>query len=70
MSLLVWRDGAHFDRFSDRPCVLCGGSTPLRSHKREPVHKVCAESWNEANPGETRFVSDAQPRRSDGDDHA
>jgi hypothetical protein len=29
------------------------------------VHKVCAERWNEANPGELhkgRFVSDARPR--------
>ncbi len=47
-----------------------GATPPLRSHQREPVHKARAEDWNEANPGETRFVSDAQPRRSDGDVHA
>lgn len=61
--LLQWRDSYHFDRRGDLPCALCGGDTPMRSHQGEPVHKVCAEAWNEAHPGEPRFVSDAQPRR-------
>ncbi|MER0481375.1 hypothetical protein ABR737_24060 [Streptomyces sp. Edi2] len=47
MPLLDWRDGKHFDPHQDLPCVLCGGPTPMRSHDREPVHKVCAETWNE-----------------------
>jgi len=70
MPLLVWRDSAHFDHRGDRPCVLCGQDTPLRSHQREPVHKVCAEDWTETNPDQIRFVSDAQPRRTDSDVHA
>jgi len=66
-ALLVWRDSCHFDHWADLPCVLCGSPTPLRSHKKEPVHKVCAEAWNQANPrelGKGRFVSDAQTRRT------
>jgi hypothetical protein len=70
MPLLIWRDSFHFDHRGDQECVLCGGDTPMRSHQREPVHKVCAEAWNEANPGETRFVSDAQPRRNGADVHS
>jgi hypothetical protein len=71
--LLVWLDGSHYDHRGDLPCVLCGGDTPLRSHQREPVHKCCAERWNEENPRELhkgRFVSDAQPRRGDRAVHA
>lgn len=60
--LLDWHAAAHFDHRSDRPCVLCGRPTPLR-HGREPVHKVCAETWQAANPNQIRFVSDTQARR-------
>lgn len=41
--LLVWRDSCHFNRWEDASCVLCDRPTPLRSHKGEAVHKVCAE---------------------------
>ncbi|WP_031011746.1 hypothetical protein [Streptomyces sp. NRRL F-5727] len=54
--LKKWRDGRHFGQ--PAPYVLCGTTTPLRSHAKEPVHKVCAELWNTAHPGENRFVSD------------
>lgn len=70
MALLIWREATHFDHRGDLPCVLCGGPTPLRSHQREPAHKVCAETWAAQHPGETRFVSDAQPRGSHSDAHA
>ncbi|MER7111912.1 hypothetical protein [Streptomyces sp. NPDC000229] len=56
VQLLNWRHGPHFG--PPAPCVLCGTTTPLRSHVKEPVHKVCAELWNSRHPGETRFVSD------------
>lgn len=59
---LDWRAAAHYDARGDRPCVLCSRPTPLRSHRREPVHKVCAEFWQAAHPEEIRFVSDVQPR--------
>lgn len=59
---LVWRDHRHYDHRGDRPCVLCGRPTPLRSHKGEPAHKVCAEAWLAQNPGNLRFVSDASSR--------
>ncbi|MET9077904.1 hypothetical protein ABZX95_38475 [Streptomyces sp. NPDC004232] len=76
--LLDWRDGRHFDRFQDLPCVLCGSPTPMRSHSSEPVHKACAEAWLTANPVEARlgrFASDLKPKspsRSNGRgrDHA
>ena len=61
---LDWREPHHFDHRGDKPCVLCGHDTPFRSHKREPVHKVCAEDWNRRHPHETRFVTDYQPRRA------
>ncbi|MFE5513991.1 hypothetical protein ACFQ9J_26005 [Streptomyces sp. NPDC056529] len=65
--LLDRHDASHFAR-SER-CVLCGSTTPLRSHDGEPVHKTCAESWNAEHPGEIRFVSD--PLKSGkGRDHA
>ncbi|MFI1973711.1 hypothetical protein [Streptomyces wedmorensis] len=51
---LDWGDSAHFDHTRDRPCCLCGRPTPMRSHAAEPVHKVCAEAWNAAHPGEPR----------------
>ncbi|MGW1550616.1 hypothetical protein [Streptomyces sp. NPDC002346] len=68
-TLLDWRDGIHYRR--PAPCVLCGNPTPLRSHAGEASHKVCAEDWNLAHPGESRFVSDTKPRRRKDDyDHA
>lgn len=61
---LDWRDPRHFDHSGDRPCVLCGTLTPLRSHQGEAAHKTCAERWAAAHPGDGRFVSDAdQPAR-------
>ncbi|MFZ4296899.1 hypothetical protein ACOZE3_03100 [Streptomyces cinereoruber] len=54
---LDWGDSRHFDHTQDRPCCLCGRPTPLRSHAGEPVHKVCAEAWNAAHPGEARRYS-------------
>lgn len=65
--LLDWRDASHF-AWPER-CVLCREFTPLRSHDGEPVHKTCAESWNAANPGAARFVSDP-PKSGKGKDHA
>ncbi|MFE5511602.1 hypothetical protein ACFQ9J_13415 [Streptomyces sp. NPDC056529] len=53
-ALLDWGDACHFDHIRNRPCALCGKPTPVRSHAGEPVHKVCAETWNAANPGESR----------------
>uniref|UniRef100_UPI002F91BDC2 hypothetical protein n=1 Tax=Streptomyces sp. NBC_01562 TaxID=2975879 RepID=UPI002F91BDC2 len=73
-ALLDWRDSQHFDRWQDRPCALCGQSTPMRSHSGEPVHKACAEDWITANPVEARrgrFASDAKPKsKGQGEDHA
>jgi hypothetical protein len=78
MRLLDWRTAVHFDRTGDRLCVLCGKPTPLRSHAREPVHKVCAESWNDTHPeatlrdaydrdtGTERFHCDPQPKPTTG----
>ncbi|MET8615861.1 hypothetical protein [Streptomyces misionensis] len=71
--LLVWRDSQHYDRWQDRPCVLCDKPTPMRSHSGEPVHKACAEDWIAANPAEARlgrFASDVQAKRQRDDDHA
>ncbi|MGK5628562.1 hypothetical protein [Streptomyces sp. URMC 123] len=67
LQLLDWRHHSHFGR--PAPCVLCGTTTPLRSHANEPVHKVCAESWNAAHPGEMRFVCDP-PQGGGATDHA
>ncbi|MEV5242616.1 hypothetical protein AB0K89_26445 [Streptomyces cinnamoneus] len=64
---LNWRHYSHFG--PPAPCVLCGTTTPLRSHAKEPVHKVCAEFWNSRHPGETRFVSDP-PKGARTTDHA
>ncbi|MFE7245314.1 hypothetical protein [Streptomyces sp. NPDC057580] len=67
--LLDWRDGIHYRR--PAPCVLYEAPTLLRSHAGEAAHKVCAQDWNLAHPGESRFVSDTKPRRrKDDDDHA
>ncbi|GAB3127444.1 hypothetical protein GCM10027160_52110 [Streptomyces calidiresistens] len=60
--LLTWRDPRHYDHRGDRPCVLCGRPTPLRSHQGEPAHKACAERWAGDHPGDTRFVSDPPGR--------
>ncbi|GHD52211.1 hypothetical protein [Streptomyces galbus] len=64
--LLVWRDGRHFDRWQDLPCVLCDKPTPMRSHAGEAVHKACAEDWLTAHPSEARrlgrFASDLTPK--------
>ncbi|MFJ9634987.1 hypothetical protein ACIRU8_45580 [Streptomyces sp. NPDC101175] len=72
--LLDWSDGRHFDHHGARPCVLCGGLTPLCSHQGEPVHKVCAENWIAANAVESRlgrFASDVQAKSGKGgDNHA
>nr|WP_217236840.1 hypothetical protein [Streptomyces sp. AC555_RSS877] len=71
--LLDWRDGRHFDRWQDLPCVLCTQPTPMRSHYSEPVHKTCAEDWITAHPTEARlgrFASDVQPKRKRDDNHA
>ncbi|MGW2612824.1 hypothetical protein ACWC4A_52555 [Streptomyces mirabilis] len=70
--LLDWRDRRHFDHWQDLPCVLCGASTPMRSHADEPVHKVCAEEWITAHPVEARlgrFASD-QAKATGKGDHA
>ncbi|MFJ2646586.1 hypothetical protein ACIO1C_07660 [Streptomyces sp. NPDC087420] len=49
MAFLNWRSSEHFDHTGDKPCVLCGTPTPLRSDRGKPVHKVCAENWIDAN---------------------
>ncbi|GAA2426418.1 hypothetical protein GCM10010255_80920 [Streptomyces coeruleofuscus] len=49
--------------------MLCGTTTPLRSHAKEPVHKACAVLWNSRHPGELRFVSDP-PKGGGTTDHA
>ncbi|MFJ7069775.1 hypothetical protein [Streptomyces sp. NPDC101115] len=66
VQLLNWRDGQHFGQ--PAPCVLRGTTTPLRSHAKEPEHKVRAELRNAAHTGETRFVSD--PPKGGPTDHA
>jgi hypothetical protein len=58
-TLLDWRDGIHYRR--PAPCVLCGNPTPLRSHAGEAAHKVCAEDWNLAHPGESRLALFTRP---------
>ncbi|MEU1041446.1 hypothetical protein [Streptomyces sp. NPDC005907] len=63
MGLLNWTSSQHYDHGGDCPCTLCGKPTPLRSHAGEPVHKVCAEDWNDNNPGASRFHSDP-PRKN------
>ncbi|MFK0182405.1 hypothetical protein ACIQVR_41345 [Streptomyces xanthochromogenes] len=73
-ALLEWRDSQHYDRWQDRPCVLCEKPTPMRSHSGEPVHKACAEDWIAANPvqarREGRFASDTQPKSTKRATHA
>ncbi|MEU5215119.1 hypothetical protein AB0G79_02830 [Streptomyces sp. NPDC020807] len=75
MGLLNWNSSQHYDHSGDCACTQCGKPTPLRAHSGEPVHKVCAETWNDNNPqaprvthkkhdlGTTRFHSDT-PRES------
>ncbi|WP_103529708.1 hypothetical protein [Streptomyces sp. SM12] len=60
---LVWSAPGHYDHRGDKPCVLCGRPTPLRSHTREPAHKTCAEEWAADHPDSDRFVSDAPAGR-------
>ncbi|MGW7572472.1 hypothetical protein [Streptomyces sp. NPDC054765] len=55
MGLLNWRDHDHFDPTGAQPCTQCGTATPLRAHSGEPVHKVCAEDWNDRNPNAPRL---------------
>ncbi|MFH8464978.1 hypothetical protein [Streptomyces sp. NPDC017991] len=55
MGLLNWNSSEHFDHGGDCPCTQCGKPTPLRSHDGEPVHKVCAEDWNDRTPTAPRF---------------
>lgn len=50
VALLNWSSHRHFDFDGDKPCVLCGKPTPLRSDKGKPVHKVCAEKWLNTHP--------------------
>ncbi|MFD5121697.1 hypothetical protein [Streptomyces sp. NPDC058385] len=54
MGLLNWSSGEHFDHSGDCACSQCGKPTPMRSHNGEPVHKVCAEDWNDRTPGAPR----------------
>ncbi|MFI6881133.1 hypothetical protein ACIBL6_47585 [Streptomyces sp. NPDC050400] len=68
--LLDWHDSWHWHY--ERPCVLCHRPTHLRSHDREPVHKVCAEQWISDHPVDSRagrFVSDV-PRKPRQNIHA
>ncbi|URM91529.1 hypothetical protein LUW75_17840 [Streptomyces sp. MRC013] len=50
MALLNWRSADHYDHSGDKPCVICTRPTPLRSDRGKPVHKVCAEQWNDTHP--------------------
>jgi hypothetical protein len=56
MAFLDWHAAGHFDHRTDQPCAECGTPTPLRSHAGEPAHKVCAEDWNDRNPGAPRVI--------------
>ncbi|MGW6404236.1 hypothetical protein [Streptomyces sp. NPDC055134] len=62
MSVLDWHDAQHFDRTRDLPCALCRRPTPMRSHQQEPVHKVCAEDWNDQHPGAPRHLHKGHDR--------
>jgi hypothetical protein len=55
VGLLNWTSGQHFDHGENCSCTQCGKPTPMRSHAGEPVHKVCAEDWNDRNPGAPRY---------------
>ncbi|MEY9965935.1 hypothetical protein ABIA33_003990 [Streptacidiphilus sp. MAP12-16] len=46
VSLMDWRDSKHWSE-TPKPCVLCDTPTHLRSERGKPVHKVCAEDWND-----------------------
>ncbi|MGW1393189.1 hypothetical protein ACWD6Q_16105 [Streptomyces nigra] len=58
MALLDWRSSEHYDHGGNCPCTQCGKPTPLRSHDGEPVHKVCAEDWNDRNSNAPRHQHD------------
>ncbi|CAL9513086.1 hypothetical protein SUDANB174_03663 [Streptomyces sp. enrichment culture] len=60
VGLLNWNSGQHYDHAGDCPCTQCGKPTPLRSHAGEPVHKVCAEDWNDRNPNAPRHEHDGR----------
>ena len=46
MRLLIWRDAAHFDRFEDLPCALCGKPKPEnRKHDRDHDHRAGSPSY-------------------------
>jgi hypothetical protein len=49
VALLDWRSPEHFDPTGEKPCVICTKPTPLRSDRDKPVHKVCAEEWNDTH---------------------
>jgi hypothetical protein len=34
----------------------------MRSHRGEPVHKVCAEDWNDRTPNAPRHIRDGRDR--------
>ena len=42
--LLDWSDASLHWRQDAKPCRHCGGLTHLRTTKRSPAHKVCAEA--------------------------
>ncbi|MEY9871209.1 hypothetical protein ABH931_000674 [Streptacidiphilus sp. MAP12-33] len=46
MALLNWRDSSHWSKTAE-DCVLCDKPTNLRADRGKPVHKVCAEDWND-----------------------
>ncbi|MDI3387047.1 hypothetical protein QIS99_12685 [Streptomyces sp. B-S-A8] len=57
MGLLNWNSSQHYESDA-KPCTQCDTTTPLRSHAGEPVHKVCAEDWNDRNPNAARVIHD------------
>jgi hypothetical protein len=57
---LNWTSSQHYDHNGDCPCTQCGKPTPMRSHDGEPVHKVCAEDWNDRNPNAPRHQHDGR----------
>jgi hypothetical protein len=55
VGLLDWRDSKHWSN-TEADCVICDKPTNLRSDRGKPVHKVCAENWNDrhAAPANSR----------------
>ncbi|NEA82726.1 hypothetical protein G3I30_27550 [Actinospica acidiphila] len=60
VGVLNWTSSQHYDHNGDCPCTQCGKPTPMRSHDGEPAHKVCAEDWNDRNPGAPRHQHDGR----------